>query len=94
MLDSERFFAFSPVSVTRRHAYKLYKPRYVNAVRKNVFTERVINVWSSLSHNVDFSSLSKFKCSIKQVDFFQFLICIVQLFSWFVCIHLLVFTMF
>jgi len=52
-LDSEKFFAFSPVSVTRGHAYKLYKPLCVNAVRKNLFAERDINVWNSLPHNVD-----------------------------------------
>jgi len=28
--------AFSPVSVTRGHAYKLYKPQCVNAVRKKL----------------------------------------------------------
>jgi len=76
-LDSETFFAFSPVSVTRWHAYKLYKLRCVNAVRKNSFTERVVNLWNSLPHNVDFSSLSKFKRSINQVDFSQFLRCTV-----------------
>ena len=77
MLGQRKFFAFSPISVTRGHAYKLYRRRCVNAVRKNVFTERVVNAWNSRPHNVDFSSLSKFKCSINQVDFSQFLRCIV-----------------
>ena len=76
-LDTDKFFDFSPMSTTRGHAYKLYKPRYTNAVRKNFFTERVINVWNSLPHNVDFSSLPKFKNSIKEVDFSHFLRCMV-----------------
>ena len=53
-LDTDKFFDFSPVSTTGGHAYKLYKPRCTNAVRKNFFTERVVNVWNSLPHNVDF----------------------------------------
>jgi len=74
-LGIEQLFAFSPVSATRGHAYKLYKPQCANAVRKNFFTERVVNVWNSLPHDVDLSSLSKFRCSINQVDFSQFLRC-------------------
>ena len=58
------------MSTTRGHAYKLCKPRCTNAVRKNFFTYRVVNVWNSLPYNVDFSSLPKFKNSITQVDFF------------------------
>ena len=76
-LDTDKFIDFSPVSATRGHAYKLYKPRCTNAVRKNFFTERVVNVWNSLPHNVDFSSLPKFKNSITQVDFSHFLRCMV-----------------
>jgi len=38
-------------------------------VRKNFFAERVVNVWKSLPHDVEFSSLSKFKRSINQVYF-------------------------
>ena len=77
-LDIEKLFAFTPVSATRAHrpTYKLYKPQCVNAVRKNFFTERVVNVWNSLPHEADFSSLSKFRCSINQVDFSQFIRCI------------------
>ena len=74
---TDKFFDFSPVSTTRGHAYKLYKPRCTNALRKNFFTERVVNVWNSLPHNVDFSSLPKFKNSITQVDFSHFLRCTV-----------------
>jgi len=51
-LDTEKLFAFSPVSATRGHANKLYKPQCENAVRKTFFTERVVNVWNSLPHNI------------------------------------------
>ena len=74
-LDIEKLFAFNPLSATRGRAYKLYKPQCANAVRKNFFTERVVNVWNSLSHDVNFLSLSKFRCLINQVDFSQFLRC-------------------
>ena len=74
-LDTDKFFAFSPASATRGHAYTLYKPPCANAVRYNLFTERVVEVWNSPPHNVDFSSLSKFRNSMNQVDFSEFLRC-------------------
>ena len=54
---------------------KLYKVQCENFKRRNFFTERIVNVWNSLAANVDFSSLSRFKRSIAQVDFSQFLKC-------------------
>ena len=52
-MDTEKLFAFSPVSATRGHANKLYKPQCANAVRKNFLTKRVVNVWNSLPNDVD-----------------------------------------
>jgi len=53
-------------------AYELYKPRCTNAVRKNFFTERVVNVLNSLPHNVDFSSLPKLKIPLHKLIFLIF----------------------
>jgi len=72
-LDTKTFFTLNPISVMRGHAYKLYKPPCRSSLRKNVFVERVINVWNSLPKNVDFSSLSKFKKSVSQIDFSPYL---------------------
>ena len=33
-LATDKFFDLSPVSTPRGHGYKLYKPRWTNAVRK------------------------------------------------------------
>ena len=51
-IDSEELFTLR--SVSRGHAYKLYKSRYDNTIRRNVFVERVVNVWTSLPCTVDF----------------------------------------
>ena len=53
--------------------FKLYKRQTSSCVRANFFSERVINCWNSLPHTVDFSSFSKFKRSVKRVDFTDFL---------------------
>ena len=45
-------------SKTRGHAYKLYKPRCENAIRRNFFVERVVNVWNSLPSSVKFFPLT------------------------------------
>jgi len=76
-LDTDKLFTFNPVSATRGHAYKLYKPQCANAVRKNFFTERVENVCNYLPHDVEFSSLQKFRCSVNEIAFSQFLRCMV-----------------
>ena len=44
-------------------AYKSYKPPCENAMNRNLFAERVVNVRNSLPYNVDFSFLSEFKKS-------------------------------
>ena len=62
-------FVFSPCQYTRGHKFKLYKRQTISCVRANFFSERVINCWNYLPHTVDFSSFSKFKRSVKRVDF-------------------------
>jgi len=58
----------------RGHKFKLYKRQTINCVRANFFSERVINCLNSLPHTADFSSFSKFKRTVKRVDFTDFLI--------------------
>ena len=74
-LDVHKYFTCTPLSVTRGHPYKLYKAQCVNSKRRNFFTKRIVNAWSSLPANVDFSSLLRFKRSVEQVNFSQFMQC-------------------
>ena len=67
------FFAFSPVTVTRGHQYKLYV-NHSRGIRKYFFAERVVAPWNSLPADTDFSSLNSFKHNISTVDFSKFLI--------------------
>ncbi len=71
-LSFTEFFAFSPNTVTRSHQYKLYV-NHSKGVRKHFFAERVVSPWNSLPVNIDFSTLKRFKHSIKSVDFKKFL---------------------
>ena len=75
-VNLDDLFVFSPCH-TRGHKFKLYKRQTtISCVRANFFSffsERVINCWNSLPHTVDFSSFSKFKRSVKRVDFTDFL---------------------
>ena len=72
-VNLDDLFAFSPCQYTREHKFKLYERQTINCVRANFFSERVINCWNSLALTVDFSFFSKFKCSVKRVDFTDFL---------------------
>ena len=64
------FFSFSTWTLTRAHKFILYKKTGSLANQSKLFSERVINAWNSLPVNiVDFSTLSRFKCSISKVDF-------------------------
>ena len=74
-LDVHKYFTCTPLSVTKGHPYKLYKAQCENSKRRNFFTERIVNAWNSLPANVDFSSLLRFKRSVEQVDFSQFMQC-------------------
>jgi len=70
------FFKFHTVMSTRGHPYKLFKERSTNTVRKNFFSQRVVNAWNYLpADTVDFRLLRSFTRTIKLVDFSSFLIC-------------------
>jgi len=68
------FFEFN-VRPSRGHQYKLYKKRIVSCVRSTFFSERLVNVWNSLSDSTDFSTLPRFRRSIQRVSFIKFLKC-------------------
>ena len=67
-VNLDDLFVFS-----RGYKLKLYKRQTINCVCANFFSERVINCWNYLPHTVDFSSFSKFKRTVKRVDFTDFL---------------------
>jgi len=66
---SDLFYVMNPCTITRGHKYKLYKRRSSVCVRSTFFTERVINNWNRLPSHVDCSSFSRFKRSVKRLDF-------------------------
>ena len=76
------FFAFSPVTVTRGHQYKLYV-NHSRGVRKHFFAEDVVALCNSLA-DTDFSSLNSFKRNISTVDVSKFLV--VEISSCFRCV--------
>ena len=76
-IQIHKYFTCTPSSVTRGHPYKLYKAQCENSQRPHFFTEWIVNVWNSLPANVDFSSLPRFQQSVEQVDFSQFLQCVI-----------------
>ena len=47
-----------------------------STTRRNFFAERAINVWNFLPSSVDFSSLATFRRSIQDIDFTDFLKCV------------------
>jgi len=46
-----------------------YKHHTLACVRSNFFSERIVNAWNNLPKSVDFSTLSRFKRTIKRVRF-------------------------
>ena len=73
-VNLDDLFVFSPCQYTRGHKLNPTSVKPLAAcVRANFFSERIINCWNSLPHTVDFSSFSKFKRSVKRVDFTDFL---------------------
>ena len=60
-LACDVFFKLSPSSVTRGHAYKLYKPDSTSAARSHFFACRVINAWNSLPPSTDFRNVNVLK---------------------------------
>ena len=51
-LESNKFFKFAHYSKTRGHSKKLYKKTSFKDVRKNVFSQRIINDWNSLNEEI------------------------------------------
>jgi len=73
-LRCEEFFSPSSVNTTRGHPYKLYVPFSSINARKYFFSNRVIEPWNNLNPRlVDFSSLKRFKCILKKIDFSPYL---------------------
>jgi len=61
-LDYSNFFEIQSSSRTRGHNYKLVKHRSRLDIRKNFFSQRVVNVWNSLPQVVvDADSVNSFK---------------------------------
>jgi len=63
------------VSTMHGYRYKLYKKHCNSNVRRNYFSNRVVNMCNSLPVTVDFITLRSFKYSVERVDFKQFLVC-------------------
>jgi len=74
-LNFDEFFKFSPHHGTRDHKHKLYKMSPGTQIRSEFFSERVITVWNELSVSTDFSTITRFKGSILNADFSDYLIC-------------------
>jgi len=68
----DEFFTFS-LLCTRGHPYKLTKSFCYTGCRSQFFNQRIVNVWNSLPHTVDFTSLASFKRTIAYIDFSGFL---------------------
>ena len=61
-VDYNKFFKINPRNITRGHSLKLNKSRSRRDIRKNFFSQRVINSWNKLPQNViDADSVNTFK---------------------------------
>ncbi len=61
-VDYKNFFEICTVSKTRGHSYKMVKKCFRGDLRKNFFSQRVINSWNSLPQNVvDAETVNSFK---------------------------------
>ena len=70
-----KFFFELRLSSARGHRNKIFKRHCSSTLRSAFLTERVLNVWNSLSDgSVDFSSLKYFQHSIRAVDLSGFCI--------------------
>ena len=60
-LDYSLFFKLSGDSTVRRHTYKIIKNSFCLDVRKNFFSNRVVDAWHELpQYVVDVNSLDSF----------------------------------
>ena len=61
-INSKIFFEFAHDSKTRGHKYKLQKPRYRTNLRGHCFSNRIVDVWNSLSsYVIEAPDLNSFK---------------------------------
>ena len=64
-VDAERLFPPAGVSRTRGHSLRIRGRSFKTEMRRNFFTQRVVNLWNSLPQRaVDAESLSIFKAEI------------------------------
>ena len=62
-----KFFSLSPVQSTRGHQQKLFKKPNRLQLRSNFFTQRVVNMWNSLSRTVvSATNVSSFKQKLQE----------------------------
>ena len=68
-VDSTKFFTFSTLSSTRGHRFKLSKKRTRLELRRNFFSQRVVNTWNKLPNRVvDVVSVNAFKQALDEFD--------------------------
>jgi len=71
-VNTSEFFELSSTTFTRGHRYKLFKKCH-SSIRSSFFCKRVINAWNNSPDNiVDFSSVTRFRRSMNNVDFSTF----------------------
>ena len=67
-VESGKFFKFSTNTKTRGHSKKLFKPRCRLDIRKNIFSQRIVNDWNSLPQSlVEAGDLGSFKAGLDEV---------------------------
>ena len=65
-ISLEKFFKYS-TSNTRGHSKKFYKSRSRLDVRKNIFSQRVVNDWNSLPESlISVEDLNSFKAGLEE----------------------------
>lgn len=68
-LDYRNFFEISKIGKTRGHSYKLTKKRAKGNLRKNFFSQRVVNSWNKLPQEVvDADTINCFKNRLDKFD--------------------------
>ena len=67
-VNVDQMFPLVGQSRTRGHGYRLRGSRFKTEMRRNYFSQRVVNMWNSLPHSaVESESLNVFK---KEIDIF------------------------
>jgi len=72
-VDFCTFFRFAPSNSTHGHRYKLFAEQSTHNVCYYFFSRRVVNPWSNLPTDTDFSSLARFKAALKRTNLSKFL---------------------